>query len=491
MINLLNQPPELGVGWGPLPAWGAFMKPRLVVFLAITLVPASFVSFGSDPATAPPRWARGAPKLPGAVVPVASPTQILRALQATVPEEAWEPKVMSTRGASLDVYPVVAPKVVVVRTSVGHGTGFLVDTDGWILTNHHVIANAEPDRETGAQSVSIYYGSLQGTQMHPAPEGVPALVFKSSQEKDLALLKMSRVPEAMRSTEPLRLAPGPIAPGTDCVAIGHPAAVMLWTVRSCEVSRVGRWPQEMLQVVLQNLAASRDERERLDRIYASVPQRKVLISSCGLNPGDSGGPLVNTRGELIGVSYGIPMAPEGAGISLDKFSYHIHVDEVREFLADRPSKAPLFVPDPWPPAMASLLADVDQDGRADSLLFSEDRSGSSMSGLLLDLDQDSNPQFSSDQLADPENRGQWDFEFSIDLTHPIHAFYDRDNDGNQDLILTDTDQDGRADSELELDEGSWRRRWDSGRRLLDSANFQDPVMAKRFEAILGKVFGSD
>jgi len=44
-------------------------------------------------------------------------------------------------------------------------------------------------------------------------------------------------------------------------------------------------------------------------------QKRVLVSTCGLNPGDSGGPLVNLRGEAIGInSMGLGRAQGLAGV---------------------------------------------------------------------------------------------------------------------------------------------------------------------------------
>src|SRR5262245_52918772 len=90
----------------------------------------------------------------------------------------WKPRVDREVGrGSEELYAKVAPAVVVVRTATGHGTGFLVHPDGWVVTNHHVIARAGLDRKTGAQEATVYLGRLRDGLMELDKRGVPALVY--------------------------------------------------------------------------------------------------------------------------------------------------------------------------------------------------------------------------------------------------------------------------------------------------------------------------
>ena len=67
-------------------------------------------------------------------------SQLSAALNRIPKSDKWNPRVNHDRerGVAAAVYPIVAPATVVVRCGHGHGTGFVVDPKGWILTNHHV-----------------------------------------------------------------------------------------------------------------------------------------------------------------------------------------------------------------------------------------------------------------------------------------------------------------------------------------------------------------
>jgi S1-C subfamily serine protease len=434
-------------------------------------------------------------KLPASAAVLADPAQVVRSVYALGPGAAarrstWKPAVNAERGRgpALKIYSAVAPRVVVVRTETGSGTGFIVDPAGWIVTNHHVIADALADPDVGAQVATVYLGSVTDGVMHLRDKGIPAVVYKASEDKDLALLKLTSVPSDLAPLTAIPLAEKVPPPGSDCVAIGHPKAGMLWTVRSCEVAGTGTWPQEMLDVVMQRLRLTGSDREQLLRAIASAPKRKVVLSSCGVNPGDSGGPLVDEAGNLIAVTFAIPRGEEetAKGISLDKFAYHVHVDEVRAFLADRPDKPVLAAPNPWPAAPIGGSGDVDKDGVPETLMYGNARADQ-MNAFMVDLDQNSASALTEEIVADPAKRGAWDFEFVFQLAPLPRAFYDTDDDGNIDLILTSVDGNPTAESVLRLKNGKWVAEKALGLALLDPSYMQNTSMARRLEKIL-KVF---
>ncbi|HTU22089.1 MAG TPA: trypsin-like peptidase domain-containing protein, partial [Gemmataceae bacterium] len=362
----------------------------------------------------------------------ASPDQIARAILGIGAGE-WKPLVNDekSRGPAAEVYPRVAPAVVIVRTDKGHGTGAIIDPAGWILTNHHVIADAEIDPETGARKVTIHLGRLDGDFMRLLPEGVPGLVYKSSEEKDLALIKLTRMPAGFKKLPFLALAKKAPGPGSDCVSVGHPASGLLWTVRGGEVAGVGDWPREMTDLAAAALGATADEREQLAKLLAKARQRKVVLSTCGINSGDSGGPLVNSKGELIAVTFAMPK--EG-NRGTAKFSYHVHLDEAAAFVAERPKTPRLVVPDSWPAGVYCALRDLDEDGKIDTALFGAARTRE-ITGLLLDLKEESDPRLKAADLSMPEGRRGWHYQFALHLGSRMRAFYDTDNDGQFDLIL--------------------------------------------------------
>jgi hypothetical protein len=168
---------------------------------------------------------------------------------------------------------------------------------------------------------------------------------------------------------------------------------------------------------------------------------------------------------------------------VDKFSYHIHLDEVRSFLADRPDRPALYVPDPWPPALTAVLLDLDRDGTDETLAFGDGRDGRP-TGLLIDLDQDSRRKHPAAKLQDFVEDRTWDFEFALHLRAPGRAFYDTDGDGTIDLILTGSGEGGDAGIALERREGAWKRSKPRTGGIVDPSRFSDNEVRQRLVRIL-------
>ncbi|MBY0524643.1 MAG: serine protease [Gemmataceae bacterium] len=420
---------------------------------------------------------------PGAEIN-ATPTQISQAFLRPA-LDPWKPAAdeEKIRGAGADVYPKVAPAVVVVRAGAGHGTGVVFDPDGWILTNHHVISDAAIDPTNGALVATIFFGRMNGDFMRLVDEGIPAHVYKTDETRDLALLKLTRKPKGMDKLPSVDLAGGAGKPGSDCVAIGHPGSGVLWTVRSGEITGAGDWPKEMTDIVTAGLAVAGKDKERLSMLLAKAPQRKVLVSNVGINFGDSGGPLLDAKGKLIAITFAMPKA-ENRGTA--KFSYHVHLDEVKAFAEMKPKTPLVMVPDPWPVGVFSTVLDLDEDGTPDTLVFGSERE-KAISGVMMDLKQASDKNFKPSDLADPTKRDGWKFSFVLQSAPALRAFYDTDGDGKIDLILTSSKRNGEVDSVLRLDKDIWKVEEAKDRKLLDPALFADKAMRERFIKIVTKL----
>ena len=201
------------------------------------------------------------------------------------------------------------------------------------------------------------------------PKPAKAYVYKTS-DKDLALLKLAEKPEGIDKLACLTMA-STRKPGADCVVIGHPATGALWTVRGGEITGMGTWPDERINVALQSLSATGKDADRLKEQLLTSPKQKVLYSNVGVNVGDSGGPLLNTDGQVVGVTFSMPaFNPQQLGRQ-GTTSYHIHLDELREFLADRPDKPPCMT-DPWPDAPLGGFR-AGQNGPNDALVLAPAR----------------------------------------------------------------------------------------------------------------------
>jgi S1-C subfamily serine protease len=349
------------------------------------------------------------------------------------------------------VYATIAPSVVLVLTKQGSGTGFFVDSAGWLVTNNHVVEGSQYSVEHGGQICQIQLGRLNDDGLMERDGGLhTAIVYAVSLQKDLALLKLTDAPPEARPA--VRIAGRPPRPGQACFVIGHPAAGMLWTFHTGQVSGVGVFPDDDTDYAA--LLAQSTEAEQASiraRLEAEPERRRVVMSTCGLNPGNSGSPVLNSDGELIGVHYASPMIDFELGVDLDVLSYHIHLDELREFVAEYPQTPVIVAPEPLPLGGVWEFGDQNSDGRPDRIFFST-RPGAPATGALIDLDQDS---FAGLPEGVSPHPTQFDYELVVSARPRHRLSYDTDNDGTIDCVLADENDDGDLDTELRLSGAEW------------------------------------
>jgi len=156
----------------------------------------------------------------------------------------------------------------------GLGTGFVIHADGYVLTNHHVIHEAN-QIEVKLQSGNSYEATVVG----------------SWQPLDVALLQFK--PDETLSVAPLGDSDR-VAIGEWVVAIGN-AMGLNHTVTAGIVSAKGR----------------REVQPGREPMMANFIQTDASI-----NPGNSGGPLISTRGEVIGINTAINAAGQGIGFAV-------------------------------------------------------------------------------------------------------------------------------------------------------------------------------
>jgi S1-C subfamily serine protease len=150
------------------------------------------------------------------------------------------------------------------RTTRTVGTGFVIDADGYILTNEHVIGDAEQIWITTDQR-KIY----------------PAIVVGSDPRADIAVLK---VPARL---QPVTFAkPETLRRGQWNIAIGNPYGLATEGEMCMSVGEISA-----LDRALPRLASKEN------RLYQDLIQTTAQI-----NPGNSGGPLFNLKGEVIGIN---------------------------------------------------------------------------------------------------------------------------------------------------------------------------------------------
>jgi S1-C subfamily serine protease len=412
--------------------------------------------------------------------PIVHDADMMRRSLLDIDRGPWKPAVNEekARGPAATVYPLAAPAVVVVKTDRGHGTGAFIDPAGWVITNHHVIADASLDAASGARKASIFLGKLKDGFMELDKVGLPALVYKTSPEKDLALLRLQDT--GKREFPALKIAKEVPAAGKECVSIGHPGSGVLWTVRSGEISGIGKWPNDMTELLTLQLSSSAKEKEEIRKLLSQAPQRKIILSNCGINFGDSGGPLVNAQGELIAVTFAMPKKGYEGTVP---FAYHVHLDEVKDFLKDRPEKPIVSMPDPWPAGVYQELLDLDGDGTPDTLGFTNIRGGL-FNGMLFDLKQESKVRVLADLGGNP--RSTWRFRFAVHFQPRLTAFYDTDLDGKIDLIISEKEPRGPLQVSR-LDKGRWLTEERAKGAIIDPLHFSDVTARDRLANILKRM----
>ena len=183
----------------------------------------------------------------------------------------------------IEVYQRANPSVVFIITNSGDGSGFVIDREGHIVTNNHVVS--------GSRSFEVVFANGDRSR---------ASLVGTDEDSDLAVIKVDELPDEV---QPLPLAePGNLVVGQFVVAIGNPFGEQ-GSMSLGIISGLGR-----------SLSSQRDI--GLGSTY-SLPQ--VIQTDAPINPGNSGGPLLNLEGEVVGINSAIATftgANSGVGFSI-------------------------------------------------------------------------------------------------------------------------------------------------------------------------------
>ncbi len=183
-----------------------------------------------------------------------------------------EPKKGQTRAGA--IYAQASPAVVSIRTSIGSGTGFLIDRNGTLVTNAHVV---------GTSSTVIVRFGQDGRNLQGQVRGVDP-------SSDLAVVRIDPA-AAPHGAKPLGLADSrEVRVGDTAIAIGNPFGLDR-TATEGIVSGLGREIQAPNGFQI-------DE---------------VIQTDAPINPGNSGGPLLDITGRVIGVNSQIATAGGSQG----------------------------------------------------------------------------------------------------------------------------------------------------------------------------------
>lgn len=405
----------------------------------------------------------------------------INTLMTASPAHDWKAAANPERNRGYEkLYSTVAPSVVAVRTRVGHGTGFFVSADGYVVTNNHVIDDgAGLDVAAQGSTVEIYTGALVSGTMELKSDPLIAYICAADPVRDLALLKLRELPPGVTEMPFLKISESDPTPGQTCAIIGNPSSGMLWTFRSGEVAASGRSPHDMLNVVMQKLFAPADERAAIEHALADADSCRIILSSCQATHGDSGGPVVNEQGEVIAVTFAGP-----SDATDDKFTYHVHLAELKAFLSSASRTPIVLLPDPYRVAPRIELRDPLGDGRATVLVAGT----TAPAQWLLDLDADT-PEaalIAADLRALVRQR-RFEFEFAFHAGPAArYSFYDSDNDGALDIVLIAYEKEPGANIAYRRDAaGRWTVEYNTREPLINPELMKDKMLAKRM-ALFGE-----
>ncbi len=155
----------------------------------------------------------------------------------------------------------------------GSGSGSIIDVKGHILTNHHVVANAQK------LEVTLADGSKWSAKL-----------IGSDQDNDLAVIKIDAPKEklkiiSMGDSKSLRI-------GQKVLAIGNPFGLQR-TLTTGIISSLGRTIRSEVGTLIED----------------------VIQTDAAINPGNSGGPLLNSEGEIVGINSAI-ISPTGGSVGI-------------------------------------------------------------------------------------------------------------------------------------------------------------------------------
>jgi len=169
-------------------------------------------------------------------------------------------------------------------TSAASGSGFILTSDGYILTNYHVIESSN------AITVSLYNGTAYD-----------ATLIGYDRSNDIAVLKVDAQelpPVILGDSDNLNV-------GDGVVAIGNPLGELTFSLTAGAISATDR------QITMSTGATM-----------------NLMQTDCAINSGNSGGALFNLYGEVIGITNAKYSSSGGA--SIDNIGFAIPINRVRE-----------------------------------------------------------------------------------------------------------------------------------------------------------------
>ncbi|MFO8143868.1 MAG: trypsin-like peptidase domain-containing protein, partial [Dehalococcoidales bacterium] len=224
-------------------------------------------------------------EIPETETPSAEPSPTPPLVSPIDPE--WETPPYSSENEILpdfvEVVEQIKPSVVAIQTDRGEGSGWIIEADGIIVTNNHVVA--------GARDIAILLDDGR--------------TFKSQEVRtdpitDLAVVTIN--------TEGL---PAARIGDSSVLQLGEPVAA-IGNALGEGVSMTGGWVSQL------DVTLPVSEVQTLD---------DLIRTDAAINPGNSGGPLVNMAGEVIGIT-----SAKIAQVGVEGFGYAISINSAQDII---------------------------------------------------------------------------------------------------------------------------------------------------------------
>ena len=173
-------------------------------------------------------------------------------------------------------------------TSATAGSGFILTADGYIVTNYHVIENAQKIQVTTYDNTSY-----------------DALLVGYDESNDIAVLKI----EAENLTPVVLGDSSNMNVGDDVVAIGNPLGELTFSLTGGKVSALNREVTTSEGVTME-----------------------LIQTDCAINSGNSGGALFNMHGEVIGITNAKYSTSSSSEASIDNIGFAIPISNVIDII---------------------------------------------------------------------------------------------------------------------------------------------------------------
>lgn len=223
----------------------------------------------------------------------------------------YRPPTSTRSAAGIAVYNSASPGVVLIvvgdvqgndLTNVSLGTGVIIDSSAYILTNWHVI--------NGHRYAGVLLKPSTSEELSK-PRTFLGEVVSENSVVDLALIKLQNPPADLRVIPLGSMSDVQIAETINI--IGHPAGGVPWSYSTGVISQISRnneWSYE----------------------DGSKHEADVLQMQTAINPGNSGGPVLDDKGRLLGL---VAMSTPGE----QNLDFAIAIDMIRNFTAQAMANA--------------------------------------------------------------------------------------------------------------------------------------------------------